>query len=150
MPSTQRPTLMLLCVCRDEYFRMKVQWKSVTEEQEMRNSLLRGYRSLIGQKTEDQFIVVSVGCLWCWSWTWLCCFVTERDVSRTDRHNTFFSGNDNPGLTLLHDVLMTYCMFNFDLGRILLGLLANRSATHYNCVCVSVCVCVFCDNDKVT
>lgn len=42
--------------------------------------------------------------------------VTERDVSRTDRHNTFFSGNDNPGLTLLHDVLMTYCMFNFDLG----------------------------------
>ncbi|XP_035037140.1 TBC1 domain family member 17 [Hippoglossus stenolepis] len=73
----------------DEYFRMKVQWKSVTEEQEMRNSLLRGYRSLI-----------------------------ERDVSRTDRHNTFFSGNDNPGLTLLHDVLMTYCMFNFDLGYV--------------------------------
>ncbi|CAB1457465.1 unnamed protein product [Pleuronectes platessa] len=73
----------------DEYFRMKVQWKSVTEEQEMRNSLLRGYRSLI-----------------------------ERDVSRTDRHNTFFSGNNNPGLTLLNDVLMTYCMFNFDLGYV--------------------------------
>uniref|UniRef100_A0A674PM44 TBC1 domain family member 15 n=1 Tax=Takifugu rubripes TaxID=31033 RepID=A0A674PM44_TAKRU len=73
----------------DEYFRMKVQWKSVSEEQEMRNSLLRGYRSLI-----------------------------ERDVSRTDRHNTFFSGNDNPGLTLLHDVLMTYCMYNFDLGYV--------------------------------
>uniref|UniRef100_A0A3P8YWB6 TBC1 domain family member 15 n=1 Tax=Esox lucius TaxID=8010 RepID=A0A3P8YWB6_ESOLU len=73
----------------DEYFRMKVQWKSVSEEQEMRNSLLRGYRSLI-----------------------------ERDVSRTDRHNAFFSGNDNPGLTLLHDVLMTYCMFNFDLGYV--------------------------------
>lgn len=73
----------------DEYFRMKVQWKSVSEEQEMRNSLLRGYRNLI-----------------------------ERDVSRTDRNNTFFSGNDNPGLTLLHDVLMTYCMFNFDLGYV--------------------------------
>ncbi|CAF95137.1 unnamed protein product, partial [Tetraodon nigroviridis] len=71
----------------DEYFRMKVQWKSVSEEQEMRNSILRGYRNLI-----------------------------ERDVSRTDRNNTFFSGNDNPGLTLLHDVLMTYCMYNFDLG----------------------------------
>ncbi|KAA8585470.1 hypothetical protein FQN60_004164, partial [Etheostoma spectabile] len=76
-------------VWKDEYFRMKVQWKSVSEEQEMRNSLLRGYRSLI-----------------------------ERDVSRTDRHNTFFSGNDNPGLTLLHDVLMTYCMYNFDLGYV--------------------------------
>ncbi|KAK7938412.1 hypothetical protein WMY93_001738 [Mugilogobius chulae] len=73
----------------DEYFRMKVQWKSVSEEQEMRNSLLRGYRNLI-----------------------------ERDVSRTDRNNTFFSGNDNPGLTLLHDVLMTYCMYNFDLGYV--------------------------------
>lgn len=42
--------------------------------------------------------------------------LTERDVNRTDRNNTFFSGNDNPGLTLLHDVLMTYCMYNFDLG----------------------------------
>lgn len=42
--------------------------------------------------------------------------MTDRDVNRTDRTNTFFSGNDNPGLTLLHDVLMTYCMYNFDLG----------------------------------
>ena len=41
----------------------------------------------------------------------------ERDVNRTDRQHTFFSGNDNPGLVLLHDVLMTYCMFNFDLGE---------------------------------
>ncbi|XP_069461352.1 TBC1 domain family member 17 isoform X2 [Ambystoma mexicanum] len=73
----------------DEYFRMKLQWKSVTEEQERRNSLLRGYRSLI-----------------------------ERDVSRTDRNNKFFEGSDNPGLVLLNDVLMTYCMYNFDLGYV--------------------------------
>uniref|UniRef100_A0A8C5MLI0 TBC1 domain family member 15 n=1 Tax=Leptobrachium leishanense TaxID=445787 RepID=A0A8C5MLI0_9ANUR len=73
----------------DEYFRMKLQWKSVTEDQEKRNSLLRGYRSLI-----------------------------ERDVSRTDRNNKFYEGNDNPGLVLLNDVLMTYCMFNFDLGYV--------------------------------
>ncbi|XP_066564843.1 TBC1 domain family member 17 isoform X2 [Amia ocellicauda] len=73
----------------DEYFRMKVQWKSVSEEQEMRNSLLRGYRSLI-----------------------------ERDVNRTDRNNRFFAGSDSPGLGLLHDVLMTYCMYNFDLGYV--------------------------------
>ncbi|XP_061761599.1 TBC1 domain family member 17 [Nerophis ophidion] len=79
----------ILRVKTDEYFRMKVQWKSVSEEQEMRNSLLKGYRNLI-----------------------------ERDVNRTDRHNTFFSGNDNPGLALLHDVLMTYCMYNFDLGYV--------------------------------
>uniref|UniRef100_A0A4W6CFV3 TBC1 domain family, member 17 n=1 Tax=Lates calcarifer TaxID=8187 RepID=A0A4W6CFV3_LATCA len=87
--STTKEREEILRVKTDEYFRMKVQWKSVSEEQEMRNSLLRGYRSLI-----------------------------ERDVSRTDRHNTFFSGNDNPGLTLLHDVLMTYCMYNFDLGYV--------------------------------
>ncbi|XP_034165904.1 TBC1 domain family member 17 isoform X1 [Pangasianodon hypophthalmus] len=73
----------------DEYFRMKVQWKSISEEQEMRNSLLRGYRSLI-----------------------------ERDVNRTDRQNPFFSGNENPGLMLMNDVLMTYCMYNFDLGYV--------------------------------
>nr|XP_057904431.1 TBC1 domain family member 17 [Doryrhamphus excisus] len=87
--STRREREDILRVKTDEYFRMKVQWKSVTEEQEMRNSLLRGYRNLI-----------------------------ERDVNRTDRHNTFFSGNDNPGLALLHDVLMTYCMYNFDLGYV--------------------------------
>ncbi|KAJ0058595.1 hypothetical protein NL108_017555 [Boleophthalmus pectinirostris] len=87
--STRSEREDILRVKTDEYFRMKVQWKSVSEEQEMRNSLLRGYRNLI-----------------------------ERDVSRTDRNNTFFSGNDNPGLTLLHDVLMTYCMYNFDLGYV--------------------------------
>ncbi|KAG7259708.1 hypothetical protein CRUP_015920, partial [Coryphaenoides rupestris] len=84
--STTKEREDILRTKTDEYFRMKVQWKSVSEEQEMRNSLLKGYRNLI-----------------------------ERDVNRTDRHNTFFSGNDNPGLTLLHDVLMTYCMYNFDL-----------------------------------
>lgn len=32
----------------DEYFRMKLQWKSISQEQEKRNSRLRDYRSLIG------------------------------------------------------------------------------------------------------
>nr|XP_055050034.1 TBC1 domain family member 17 [Misgurnus anguillicaudatus] len=87
--STTKEREEILLVKTDEYFRMKVQWKSVSEEQEMRNSLFRGYRSLI-----------------------------ERDVNRTDRQNSFFSGDDNPGLVLLHDVLMTYCMYNFDLGYV--------------------------------
>ncbi|KAK6488311.1 TBC1 domain family member 15-like [Huso huso] len=73
----------------DEYFRMKLQWKSVSEEQEKRNSRLRDYRSLI-----------------------------EKDVNRTDRTNTFYEGPDNPGLILLHDILMTYCMYDFDLGYV--------------------------------
>ncbi|CAH2277904.1 TBC1 domain family member 15 isoform X2 [Pelobates cultripes] len=73
----------------DEYFRMKLQWKSVSEEQENRNSRLRDYRSLI-----------------------------EKDVNRTDRTNKFYEGQNNPGLILLHDILMTYCMYDFDLGYV--------------------------------
>ncbi|XP_035258021.1 TBC1 domain family member 15 [Anguilla anguilla] len=73
----------------DEYFKMKLQWKSVSEEQEKRNSRLRDNRSLI-----------------------------EKDVNRTDRTNKFYEGPDNPGLILLHDILMTYCMYDFDLGYV--------------------------------
>uniref|UniRef100_A0A8C1M2Q3 TBC1 domain family, member 17 n=1 Tax=Cyprinus carpio TaxID=7962 RepID=A0A8C1M2Q3_CYPCA len=47
--STTKEREDILRVKTDEYFRMKVQWKSVSEEQEMRNSLFRGYRSLIGR-----------------------------------------------------------------------------------------------------
>uniref|UniRef100_A0A8K9WTA5 TBC1 domain family member 15 n=1 Tax=Oncorhynchus mykiss TaxID=8022 RepID=A0A8K9WTA5_ONCMY len=42
----------------------------------------------------------------------------KKDVNRTDRTNTFYEGQDNPGLILLHDVLMTYCMYDFDLGYV--------------------------------
>uniref|UniRef100_A0A8C4KC45 TBC1 domain family member 15 n=1 Tax=Dromaius novaehollandiae TaxID=8790 RepID=A0A8C4KC45_DRONO len=86
----------------DEYFRMKLQWKSVSEEQEKRNSRLRDYRSLI-----------------------------EKDVNRTDRTNKFYEGEDNPGLILLHDILMTYCMYDFDLGK-LYSLLMFYFTQHQN------------------
>uniref|UniRef100_A0A8D0PSK0 Rab-GAP TBC domain-containing protein n=1 Tax=Sus scrofa TaxID=9823 RepID=A0A8D0PSK0_PIG len=85
----------------DEYFRMKLQWKSVSPEQERRNSLLHGYRSLI-----------------------------ERDVSRTDRTNKFYEGPENPGLGLLNDILLTYCMYHFDLGLIP-GLTPRATPTAY-------------------
>uniref|UniRef100_A0A7N6B8Y0 Rab-GAP TBC domain-containing protein n=1 Tax=Anabas testudineus TaxID=64144 RepID=A0A7N6B8Y0_ANATE len=39
-------------------------------------------------------------------------------VNRTDRTNRFYEGIDNPGLALLHDILMTYCMYDFDLGYV--------------------------------
>lgn len=38
-------------------------------------------------------------------------------MNRTDRTNRFYEGIDNPGLVLLHDILMTYCMYDFDLGE---------------------------------
>ena len=40
----------------------------------------------------------------------------ERDVSRTDRTNKFYEGPENPGLSLLNDILLTYCMYHFDRG----------------------------------
>jgi len=40
----------------------------------------------------------------------------DKDVMRTDRHLEFFEGDDNPNLVILNDVLMTFCMYNVDLG----------------------------------
>lgn len=45
----------------------------------------------------------------------------ERDVSRTDRTNKFYEGPENPGLGLLNDILLTYCMYHFDLGALQSG-----------------------------
>lgn len=73
----------------DDYFRMKLQWKTITVEQEKRFSLLRERKGLI-----------------------------EKDVARTDRTQKFFSGDRNQNLQVLHDILMTYCMYNFDLGYV--------------------------------
>lgn len=73
----------------DDYYRMKLQWKSFTKEQEDNFIALRDRKNLV-----------------------------EKDVGRTDRNHPFYSGEDNCHLTMLHDVLMTYCMYNFDLGYV--------------------------------
>ncbi|XP_078663929.1 TBC1 domain family member 15-like isoform X3 [Branchiostoma floridae x Branchiostoma belcheri] len=87
--STHKDRLELRKRKEDDYFRMKLQWKSITEDQESRFTELRDRRSLI-----------------------------EKDVNRTDRTHPFFEGEQNPSLTLLYDILMTYCMYNFDLGYV--------------------------------
>ncbi|XP_069949536.1 TBC1 domain family member 15 isoform X2 [Cherax quadricarinatus] len=71
------------------YFTMKQQWKTITEDQESRFTGFKERRSLI-----------------------------EKDVNRTDRNHPFFEGEHNPNVVLLHDVLMTYVMYNFDLGYV--------------------------------
>ncbi|XP_069168545.1 TBC1 domain family member 15 isoform X2 [Procambarus clarkii] len=71
------------------YFTMKQQWKTITEDQESRFSGFKERRSLI-----------------------------EKDVNRTDRNHPFFEGEYNVNVTLLNDVLMTYVMYNFDLGYV--------------------------------
>jgi hypothetical protein len=41
----------------------------------------------------------------------------EKDVMRTDRSHSFFEGEKNPNLQTMTDILMTYNMYNFDLGK---------------------------------
>ncbi|XP_076673409.1 TBC1 domain family member 15/17 isoform X2 [Andrena cerasifolii] len=73
----------------DEYFTMKLQWRSMTPIQEKNFSDYRDRKSLI-----------------------------EKDVNRTDRTHSYYSGDDNPHLVQLYDILMTYVMYNFDLGYV--------------------------------
>lgn len=73
----------------DEYFTMKLQWKSMTPAQENKFSDYRDRKNLI-----------------------------EKDVNRTDRTLAYYSGDNNPHLTQLYDILMTYVMYNFDLGYV--------------------------------
>ena len=68
---------------------MKLQWKSITDEQKLKFSLMRERENLI-----------------------------EKDVQRTDRTHSFFEGDDNENLLIMKDILMTYNMFNFDLGYV--------------------------------
>ncbi|XP_052808211.1 TBC1 domain family member 15-like [Mya arenaria] len=73
----------------DDYFRMKLQWTTIRSDQERRFSLFRERKCLI-----------------------------EKDVTRTDRTHKFFEGEGNPNLQVLNDILLTYCMYNFDLGYV--------------------------------
>ena len=42
----------------------------------------------------------------------------DKDVLRTDRTNPYFEGDNNKNLEIMHDILMTYNMYNFDLGYV--------------------------------
>lgn len=55
----------------------------------------------------------------------------EKDVSRTDRVHKFFQGENNPNIGVLYDILMTHCMYNFDLGK-------SRVAFH-NVMYLTIC-----------
>ena len=42
----------------------------------------------------------------------------DKDVNRTDRTVPFYSGENNANVATLRDVLMTYMMYDFDLGYV--------------------------------
>lgn len=73
----------------DDYFRMKLQWRTLCTEQESRFAAYKQRKDLI-----------------------------EKDVNRTDRTVGYYSGENNINVGVLRDVLMTYMMFNFDLGYV--------------------------------
>ncbi|XP_066923343.1 TBC1 domain family member 15-like [Clytia hemisphaerica] len=74
---------------RDDYNRMKTQWESISVEQEKKFQEFSQRKQLV-----------------------------EKDVTRTDRKLEYFAGDDNPNVKKLFNVLMTYCMYNFDLGYV--------------------------------
>ncbi|XP_014468317.1 PREDICTED: TBC1 domain family member 15-like [Dinoponera quadriceps] len=87
--STSKERAYLQSEKTDEYFRMKLQWRSFTPEQENRFSDYKERKSLI-----------------------------EKDVNRTDRTHPYYAGDNNPHLEQLTHILMTYVMYNFDLGYV--------------------------------
>ncbi|CAG9838930.1 unnamed protein product [Diabrotica balteata] len=87
--STETERQKLQAVKSDEYYNMKLQWKRMTKVQEDNFSDYRERKSLI-----------------------------EKDVNRTDRTLDFYAGDNNANLQTLNDILMTYIMYNFDLGYV--------------------------------
>ena len=73
----------------EDYYRMKLQWKSFSADQERRFTAFLARKSLV-----------------------------EKDVNRTDRSLDIFAGDGNEHLSMLNDVLMTYIMYDFDLGYV--------------------------------
>ena len=44
--------------------------------------------------------------------------VSDKDVTRTDRLHEFYAESNHSNVKKLYDVLLTYCMYNFDLGKL--------------------------------
>ncbi|KAK6945138.1 Rab-GTPase-TBC domain [Dillenia turbinata] len=85
--STYAEREYLKSVKKSEYETIKHQWRSISLEQAKRFTKFRERKGLI-----------------------------EKDVVRTDRSLSFYDGDDNPNVNLLHDILLTYSFYNFDLG----------------------------------
>ncbi|XP_020589006.1 TBC1 domain family member 15 [Phalaenopsis equestris] len=85
--STYAEREYLELVRKTDYETIKSQWKSISEVQARRFTKFRERRGLI-----------------------------DKDVVRTDRSVPYFEGDDNPNVRVLHDILLTYSFYNFDLG----------------------------------
>ncbi|KAL6226288.1 hypothetical protein ACLB2K_000251 [Fragaria x ananassa] len=85
--STYAEREYLKAMKKAEFETVKKQWQSISPEQARRFTKFRERKGLI-----------------------------DKDVVRTDRSISFYDGDDNPNVNLLHDILLTYSFYNFDLG----------------------------------
>ncbi|KAF5175973.1 Tbc1 domain family member [Thalictrum thalictroides] len=85
--STYAEREYLASVKKTDYETLKSQWQSISPAQARRFTKFRERKGLI-----------------------------EKDVVRTDRSASFYDGDDNPNVTLLLNILLTYSFYNFDLG----------------------------------
>ena len=86
---------------------MKTQWHSINLDQEERFTAFRERKTQI-----------------------------EKDVSRTDRTHPFFAGDDNKNIDLLQDILMTYVMYNFDLGYVQVSVTKQLCLHIFSAICL--------------
>ncbi|KAG6551031.1 hypothetical protein Mapa_007264 [Marchantia paleacea] len=87
--STYAEREYLMALKKEEYEILKAQWQTVSPEQAKRFAKYRERKHRV-----------------------------EKDVVRTDRTLPYYAGegDDNPNITLLRDILVTYSFYNFDLG----------------------------------
>lgn len=102
---------------------MKLQWRTFTSAQENRFSDYRERKSLIG----NWYFIIYIKkkfffLIWINNYIFYNVInneiLSEKDVNRTDRTHPYYAGDNNPHLEQLYDILMTYVMYNFDLGYV--------------------------------
>ena len=93
---------------------MKTQWHSINLDQEERFTAFRERKTQI-----------------------------EKDVSRTDRTHPFFAGDDNKNIDLLQDILMTYVMYNFDLGYVQVSITKQLCLHILSAICFNIYTYLF-------
>lgn len=106
-----------------EYWTMKNQWQSFTQDQERRFAKWRELKHLISKLINRVcwYTVTSPN-----QWPFYCfLFPSDKDVLRTDRDHPLFTDPKSPKLVQLEEILKTYVMYNFDLGTYI-----------YTCTCV--------------
>ena len=121
----------------DEYFRMKLQWKSMSEEQQnkwvqkevtvlswlsnfrinqsMQIEIFPFFYRFSGFRERKTQIEKDIGRTDRWPFFSKLMFATKTDQTRC---HPFFEGENNPNVALLEEILMTYVMYNFDLGYV--------------------------------